>query len=348
MIYLRKPENGAVVTIANEHQLKFCEKEQFEKREELDMTDIKWYDIKIESDKERSHPLPVRFEWRDRPCEYGHEGRKIYTFLLVSENEDLSSPDVYVTDKSSYDVYNFEMGKTYYWCVQKNLRRSEIRSFTTEMTPPRFIYVKGVTNVRDCGGYPVEGGGRVRQGMIYRGSEFENKMHLSPEGIDAIKRLKIKTDLDIRGEAIKAVEFPVSDLIGINRIQRRGEAYIGMFREDFKEELYKVFSDFANPDIYPVYFHCRGGADRTGSYLFILGALYGMSYDDLILDYELTTLSLWGTRHRYRPLFVEFRDAFMKLQGETLKDKARNYLKSYAGLSEEEIKSIYNIMVEKE
>lgn len=43
---------------------------------------------------------------------------------------------------------------------------------------------------------------------------------------------------------------------------------------------------FANPDNYPIIFHCRGGADRTGSLAFILNALQGVSEADLIKDYE--------------------------------------------------------------
>jgi protein tyrosine/serine phosphatase len=104
---------------------------------------------------------------------------------------------------------------------------------------------------------------------------------------------------------------------------------------------------FANPDNYPIFYHCRGGADRTGSYAFILGALYGMNFDDLILEYELTSLSIWGTRIRNHELFSKFLDKFHALPGETYSEKARVFIREYAELSDAEIGRIYEIAVEK-
>ena len=41
----------------------------------------------------------------------------------------------------------------------------------------------------------------------------------------------------------------------------------------------------------PVYFHCSVGADRTGSIAFLIGALCGMSEDQLAKEFELTSFS---------------------------------------------------------
>ena len=98
---------------------------------------------------------------------------------------------------------------------------------------------------------------------------------------------------------------------------------------------------------YPIYFHCRGGADRTGSYAFVLGALLGMSLDDLILDYEITSLSIWGTRLRKHKLFVPFLEAFMALDGKTLSEKARTFMKTHALMKDEDIEKIIEIAIEK-
>ncbi|MBE6644114.1 MAG: tyrosine-protein phosphatase [Ruminococcaceae bacterium] len=349
MIYLLKPKDSATVSLASDDQIEFVSEEQRCFRAGLnEKFSFKWNDLQISGDrKENSHPLPVHFEWRDRPLEIGRNHRKIYTFLLISKSEDLSEPLVYVTDRSSFDVYNLELGTKYYWCVQKNLRRSKTYTFTTEMNLPRFIRIGGVSNVRDMGGYPLVTGGRIRQGLMYRGSEFENKMHISPEGIEDIRRLGIKNDLDLRGEARRDVHYPVSTILGLNRIFLRSEAYDCLFNDGEREELYTFFSTFADEKNYPIYYHCRGGADRTGSYAFILGALYGMNYDDLILEYEITSFSIWGPRNRNYGLFVRFINKFMALEGETLSEKARNFIKNYAGLSDEQIDKIYDIAVDR-
>lgn len=348
MIYLLKPKNGEFVSLSTDYQIEFCEKEQRDFRATInEKFKFKWSDLQITGDRaENSHPKPVRFEWRDRPLEIGHNHRKIYTFLLISEKEDMTEPEVYMTDRSSVDVYNLKIATRYYWCVQKNGRRSSVQSFTTEARLPRHIRIGGVSNVRDMGGYPLECGKRIRQGIIYRGSEFEFKMHISPEGVDAIRRLNIRTDLDLRGEALVGVENPTSPLFGLNRIHLRSEAYDCLFNPGEDEELHTFFMTFADPENYPIYYHCRGGADRTGSYAFILGALYGMSYDDLIYEYELTSLSIWGTRNRNYELFVRFIDRFMALEGETLADKAYNFLLVNARLTAEEIERIRAIAIE--
>ena len=126
----------------------------------------------------------------------------------------MSSPAVYVTSRSSCEVYNLKISTAYYWCVQKNGRRSSVFSFITASDLPRFIKIDGVSNVRDMGGYPLSSGAKIRQGLVYRGSEFENAMHITDEGVDDILRLKIKTDLDLRGEAFRDVAYPTSPLFG--------------------------------------------------------------------------------------------------------------------------------------
>ena len=47
-----------------------------------------------------------------------------------------------------------------------------------------------------------------------------------------------------------------------------------------------------------VYFHCAGGADRTGTLAFLIEALLGVSESDLSKDYELTTFD--GSNKRLR------------------------------------------------
>jgi protein tyrosine/serine phosphatase len=48
-----------------------------------------------------------------------------------------------------------------------------------------------------------------------------------------------------------------------------------------------------------VYFHCRVGADRTGTLAYILEGLLGVSDEDRKQDYELTTLFGLADRTRY-------------------------------------------------
>ena len=53
----------------------------------------------------------------------------------------------------------------------------------------------------------------------------------------------------------------------------------------------EIFNYFSNADKQHVFFHCWGGADRTGVTGFLLNAICGVSYTDSIIDFELTTLT---------------------------------------------------------
>ena len=53
----------------------------------------------------------------------------------------------------------------------------------------------------------------------------------------------------------------------------------------------EIFEYFARADEQHVYFHCWGGADRTGVTGFLLLGILGATYTDAIIDFELTTLT---------------------------------------------------------
>ena len=53
----------------------------------------------------------------------------------------------------------------------------------------------------------------------------------------------------------------------------------------------EIFNYFAKADQQHVYFHCWGGADRTGVTGFLLLGILGATYTDAIIDFELTTLT---------------------------------------------------------
>ena len=58
-----------------------------------------------------------------------------------------------------------------------------------------------------------------------------------------------------------------------------------------RDLIVEIFDYLANADKQHVFFHCWGGADRTGVMGFLLNAICGVSYTDAIIDFELTTLT---------------------------------------------------------
>ena len=341
MINLIAPSAGEIVSLQTNTQKTFIAEE--DKRAAIDgALTFHWYALEQQG-TDRSLPLPVHFAW-ERVAEEDEKIGGNY-FLLIGETPDLANAQVYITPDTAYDVYNLKIGTKYWFAVQNNGKRSAVSFFETALEFPRNIKIDGISNVRDMGGYPVKGG-KLRQGLIYRGGEFELHMHVTADGADAIRRLGIKTDLDMRGEAIGKVDFPTSELLGMKRAFVPSGAYEDALSKKNRTAIRKFYKVFTNPKNYPIYFHCWGGADRTGTFAFILGAFLGMKYEDLIYEYEFTSLAIWGLRSRNYPKFIAVLDGLNAMKGETLQEKAATYLKEFVGLNDKQLKTIYSVMVE--
>ena len=80
---------------------------------------------------------------------------------------------------------------------------------------------------------------------------------------------------------------------------------------------------------------------------FLLGAILGMSMEDLIFDYELSSLSVWGVRSSESESFKTFLNILNDYgtKSDTIKTKCENYLISI-GVTREEIEHIRDIMLE--
>ena len=185
---------------------------------------------------------------------------------------------------------------------------SATASFTTEDQPPRWIRLEGrVKNVRDLGGWKTTDGRRVRQGMAFRGSGLNEssitgdklgRNRLTAEDISYMKDvLGIRTDLDLRTEreTAKADKSPLGD--GVALVSCPFPAYEGLFVTkgfnedlcpDVKKAMARIFRLFCDKKNYPIYFHCAGGADRTGSLAYVLNGVLGVTEHDVDVDWEST------------------------------------------------------------
>ena len=110
----------------------------------------------------------------------------------------------------------------------------------------------------------------------------------------------------------------------------------------------EALRDLAKPETYPTYIHCAGGADRTGSLIYILEALCGVDEADMDIDYELTSFAtIFGLRDRNVTLtisFKRFKDCFSVYPGSTVSERVANACKTTFGLTDEEIASIRRLL----
>lgn len=277
-------------------------------------------------------------------------------------------------------VANLEVAEKYYWRVTsrgrcgfacrlnhgcKESRRvvqSPIGSFRTEDFAPRWIEIEGdVGNMRDFGGRKTADGRRVKQAMAYRGQglnsnsvtgEEPGRNRLTVNDVKYLtKTLGIRTDLDLRGQGETAgmKESPLGP--DVKFIQHSSACYDGIFRKDGKETMAKNFRVFCDPANYPIYFHCIGGADRTGALAYVLNGVLGVDRREIETDWESTFYPripfkddkgnlVWNSE-------LHFNNGFAKYgkDGDSWNRRIELYLLD-CGITEDEIAAFRSIMLE--
>ena len=137
------------------------------------------------------------------------------------------------------------------------------------------------------------GGNKIKQGLLYRGSDIDLCYPLTNEGRQAFKDvLKIKTELDLRLEVDGARPCIISEGVQLVRLPYR--PYKEIFEPQHKKRICDILEFLSCEENYPIYFHCLGGADRTGMIAIYLRALAGESDEMIHTDYELTGLSSYA------------------------------------------------------
>jgi len=327
MIRLISPCENDSVCLQTAAQIAFAANSRDYAQPEFD-----WRHLTQTTDPDCSIPAPVVFAWE--------AGGK--ALLQIAASQDFTSPVWEQEAEDGASVYNLMIGMTYYWRVICGGEVSETRMFRTEDRAPRWIYVDGTTNVRDMGGWKTKDGRCIRQGLLYRGSELDTHKEITEVGIATMRDfLGIRTDLDVRGEVV-GVRFdsPLGTDIAYRLIPIC--AYDEYIRETAPYP--ELFGILADRDNYPIYFHCWGGADRTGSLACMIEALCGISDEDQDLDYELTSLSAWGKRNSRGEGWQLFTEALSSL-GSNRTEQARTFLRQ-AGVSDETMDRIVEILVE--
>ena len=235
--------------------------------------------------------------------------------VTYGTDTDLSDGVSIKTVEKFVGVPNLLSNKTYFWKVEADGVSSELESFHTH-DGFRMATASGISNIRDMGGRKVSGNKRIKQGLIYRGGEMVTETYtdtksgskhygnLTEENMKVMRDdLLIKQEIDFRGdeESNNLVHSPLwdedkySDIDYFRIPNLAGYDYFFNMNQ-YLDRVKDMFIAFKNANEKHVYFHCWGGADRTGTVGFLLGGLLGMSYTDLIIDFELTSFSC-----NYRP-----------------------------------------------
>ena len=277
----------------------------------------------------RDWPLPVEVFWtRDTTAQS--------QFITWSESPDFADAvtQTVLAENASFEIYNLIPKQTYYCKVSANdgAETTELAHFSFNTTGQmRHLKAEGTANVRDLGGWPTESGKIIRYGMIFRGAEWNGGHNLEPEGIEALRQAGIKAELDLRSnsEAKDITKSVLGDDIDYKRTalgqtQSHMEGLTNS-KSTYKTALRYVLTCVRNDK--PVYFHCAIGRDRTGTLAWLLEGVLGMSKSDIYKDYELTNFSYFNTPCSKTQLDAMF-TMIEALEGETLEEKFRTYLRT--------------------
>lgn len=277
--------------------------------------------------------------------------------LYFGKDDDFSDAEIYSTDGTSYQVTNLELNTTYFWKVTSEIGgvqyESETASFTTERNGPRNLYVSGITNVRDIGGYTTLNGDTVRQGRIIRCGKLNNSdgsQKITAKGITEMREnLGIKTEIDLRKASTNEYGGIESSMLGedvnyyLLPIDPSGNMIEGTFTEDNIASIRGVFEVLSKEENYPVIFHCAIGTDRTGMIAYLLESLLGMSETDIIRDYLYSNFGAIGSSRSVSGIRSKYPKLIKDYDGRTLQEKTYRFLNEYIGVSTEQLDAVIRL-----
>ncbi len=294
-----------------------------------------------------------------RPLTWTVEGEVTDQTVLFSETEDFARPFHTYTLTNSARPENLKLGVKYFWKVTAKDENgqtieSDVRTFTTLDRFPRFMFTPWSQNFRDLGGGVNADGKKVRQGLVYRSAAIHRTAHSKdPRAQGEDERmyfyrdvLQLKCEFDLRGVAETQARWDAGEPKlepDFRRINFPMGAY-NLKSESVKKYLVQIFHTMATEDIYPMYFHCAAGADRTGTVGVMLDGVIGRDDETIIAQYELTS-------------FCFIRMRFCRLPGilfgclkefgpdEPIRVQVVRYLLSI-GVPQEEIDAVHKKLVE--
>lgn len=258
---------------------------------------------------------------------------------------------------SEFCVYNLIPNKKYYYKIcgidfHNNPIIIKEDSFTTSGNS-RMLNIDGLKNVRDLGGWPV-GNGFVKYGLLFRGCELDDtggSVGLTSEGKkELFERIGIRVDIDLRTN-VGNTKSPIGARVEYSCYPI--EPYdVGLKKSTTQLLIKSIFELIENKlsTGTPIYFHCQGGRDRTGTLAFLILGTLGVSESDIAKDYELTEFAYANylqdapNTSRKAQQYVDMVNYIKAFAGETISDKIIAYLLSI-GVSQATIDNIKTYMI---
>lgn len=301
-----------------------------------------FYDGKMDADtacKSGNPYRPFAFKYGI----HGKDGR-----LLLSEHADLSKAKEYVLDSKENVLYihHLKTNTTYYYRAFVDNRSYDGYFQTAAST--RFLSIPGLCNVRDIGGVTTMDGKTIKQGQIIRGTEMDGLVEpsyfLQTADIPAVQQeFGFVYDFDLRANTF-TIETPSRLGAEVKHTYFAAPAYGAIFTDIYQPSLKNMFATLADPANYPMYMHCTYGADRTGTLVFLLQGVLGVSEEQMRREFHTTGFALNGYDTSNKLDIITA--GLESFPGDTLQEKIVSFLTSTIGVTQAEIDSIRSILLE--
>ena len=261
----------------------------------------------------------------DQPKQYdtGVTGDVIVYEYNPNTNSNIKVASYVTADNGK--LYNMIPGTTYYWeSVNDSSQNGKFYAFGERRIITIDNLKKGSSddyyqtrNVRDLGGIDVEYEdaqgetvtGTIKYEKLYRGEKIWGG---EGDSIQYFEKLGINHEMDLRADN-EPVSNEEDSFASGNKIIASGNANtfeIIHYKIEYsqsnmsnytmaREALISVMNAFINDPDYALYFHCRIGADRTGTLAYLLEGLLGVSEEDRYRDYEMTVFFGLDERTRF-------------------------------------------------
>ena len=190
-------------------------------------------------------------------------------------------------------INNMIPGKIYYW---ESTSDPDTYGYVKATGERRFISLGGTTrNVRDLGGLTAANGKKIKYGRIFRGENIKTETDKA-----TLLKLGVTKEYELRKGDGSNNNGPV-------QLDNRAKAGFMHYNID-PTDRYDYYTEARSAVVQAIqdliagesiYAHCTHGADRTGTLIYILEGLLGVSQEDRYEDYELTTLAGQADRTRY-------------------------------------------------
>jgi len=246
-------------------------------------------------------PNPVKIEGM------GMKGGKSLLLEIYADNT-LVSSDTFNIAAKALEVWNL-IPQTHYtyqmYVLGTDGSRTKVGrgNFDTE-GQVRWMNVGNMGNFRDLGGWPTAKGKRIKYDKIFRSNELSydtinNKPDVVTQaGVDALlNEIGIGVEIDFGDYSNRSpLEGQIEFVHGADYQITPYSGGVKSKKPQYKNCFEKVVESLRAGK--KVLFHCNWGADRTGTFAFLLEGLLGVSESDLAKDYELTNFKYNERRYR--------------------------------------------------